>query len=412
MPYAKKMLYAKRMSMLGTETAFEVLAEVKKLEAQGKKIISFCIGEPDFDTPKNIIRAAQKALEEGYTHYGPSAGLPDFRKTCAAYITKTRNIPYGADEIVVTPGAKPIIFFGILACVNEGDEVVYPNPGFPVYESMINFVGAKPVPLPLLEEKEFNFDINSLKNLITKKTKMIIINSPHNPCGSVIPKEDLKKVANLAKKHDLWVMSDEVYSRMQYEGNFESIIQFPGMKERTILIEGHSKTYAMTGWRLGYGAMNKELASHIARLMTNSNSCTATFTQIAGKEAYEGPQNETARMTAEFKKRRDLIVSGLNSIEGIKCLKPKGAFYVFPNVTKLCSKLGLSDSKQLQQFLLHKAGVAVLARTCFGKKNENETEEYIRLSYATSEENIKEGVKRIREATANKALIKEFLKEQ
>lgn len=405
------MQFAERMSRLGTETAFEVLAQVKKLEAEGKSIVSFCIGEPDFDTPKNIIKAAKKALSEGYTHYGPSAGLPEFRKTCAEYITKTRNVSYDADEIVVTPGAKPIIFFGILATINPGDEVLYPNPGFPIYESVINFVGAKAVPIPLLESKKFVFDVDELEKLITEKTKMIIINSPQNPCGSVISKEDLEKVADIAKKHNLWVMSDEVYSRIQYDGEFESITQFPEMKERTILIEGHSKTYAMTGWRLGYGAMNKELAAKIAQLMTNSNSCTATFTQIAGKEAYEGPQKATERMVRKFKKRRNLIVKGLNSIEGIKCLKPKGAFYVFPNVTKVCKDLGFKDGKHLQQFLLYQAGVAVLGRTCFGRKNNGEQEEYIRLSYATSEENIEEGVKKIKEALSNKALVEEFLKE-
>ncbi|MBL7100616.1 MAG: pyridoxal phosphate-dependent aminotransferase [Nanoarchaeota archaeon] len=393
------MKYSERISRLGTETAFEVLAKVKKLEAEGKKIISFCIGEPDFDTPSNIKETAKKALDENFTHYGPSAGMPDFRKTCADYITKTRkNIEYEADEIVVTPGAKPIIFFGILATINPGDEVIYPNPGFPIYESMINFVGAKPVAMPLLEEKEFRCDTEKLKELITEKTKMIIINSPQNPCGSILAKEDLKEIAELAKKHDLWVISDEVYSRILYDTEFESITQFPEMKERTILIEGHSKTYAMTGWRLGYGAMPKELAEKIARLMTNSNSCTATFTQIAGQEAYQGQQEDTAKMVESFKKRRDLSVEGLNEIKGVKCLKPKGAFYVFPNVTEACKNLGFKDSKELQNHLLYNAGVAVLARTCFGRKNDEEQEEYIRLSYATSEENIKEGLRRIKEA--------------
>lgn len=391
--------YSERMSRLGTETAFEVLAQVKKLESEGKNVVSFCIGEPDFDTPKNIIKAAKKALSEGYTHYGPSAGLPEFRKICAEYLNKTRkNVAYEPDEIIVTPGAKPIIFFGILAVVNPGDEVIYPNPGFPIYESMINFVGAKPVPAPLLEKKGFVFDVEELKKLVTEKTKMIILNSPHNPCGGVISKEDLEEVAKLAVEKNLWIMTDEVYSRMQYDGEFESITQFPGMKERTILIEGHSKTYAMTGWRLGYGAMNKELAAKIAQLMTNSCSCTATFTQIAGKEAYEGEQKASERMVKKFKRRRNLIVKGLNKIKGIKCLKPKGAFYVFPNVTEACKNLGFKDSKELQNHLLYNAGVAVLARTCFGSKNEGENEEYIRLSYATSEENIEEGLKRIKEA--------------
>jgi len=393
------MKFSERMSALGTETAFEVLAQVKKLEAKGKDIVSFCIGEPDFDTPSNIKDAAKKALDDNQTHYGPSAGLPAFRKTCAEYLTKTRkNVEYEADEIVVTPGAKPIIFFGILAAIDAGDEVIYPNPGFPIYESMINFVGGKPVPMPLLEEKDFRCDVEKLKELVTDKTKMIIINSPHNPCGGILTKDDLKAIADVAKEHNLWVMSDEVYSRILYGGEFESITQFDGMKDRTILIEGHSKTYAMTGWRLGYGAMPKMMTEKIAQLMTNSNSCTATFTQLAGKEAYEGPQKDTESMVAEFNRRRDLIVDGLNKIKGVKCLKPQGAFYVFPNVTEACNNLGFKDAKELQEHLLYDSGVALLARTCFGSKNMGEAEEYLRLSYATSEENIKEGLKRIKDA--------------
>lgn len=401
--------FAKKMSRLGTETAFEVLAQVNKLRAKGKNVVSFCIGEPDFDTPKNIKEAAKKALDNGYTHYNPSAGLPEAKNVFAEYIKRTRKIEVSPDEIVITPGAKPIIFYGILALIEEGDEVIYPNPGFPIYESMINFAGAKPIAMPLLEEKEFNFDIKELERKITAKTKMIILNSPHNPTGSVILKEDLAKIAELAIKNDLWVMSDEVYSRIIYGGEFSSIVGFPGMKERTILIEGHSKTYAMTGWRLGYGVMNKDLAVQISRLMTNSNSCTATFTQIAGIEAYKGPQSETENMIKEFKERRDLIVEGLNSIEGIKCLNPKGAFYVFPNVTAVCRKLGFVDSKQLQQYLLYEAKVAALARTCFGSKNEGETQEYLRFSYAASKEDIKEGLRRIKEAVVDMEKAKRFL---
>jgi aspartate/methionine/tyrosine aminotransferase len=391
--------YAARMSQLGTETAFEVLAQVKKLEAEGKDIVSFCIGEPDFDTPQNIREAAKKALDEGYTHYGPSAGLPDFRDVCADYLNKTRkNVHYEADEIVVTPGAKPIMFFTILALVDPGDEVIYPNPGFPIYESMINFVGAKPVPARLLEEKGFVFDVQELNQLVTDNTKLLILNSPQNPCGGVISKEDLEQVAKIAVENDLWVLTDEIYSRILYEGEFESITQFPGMKERAIVIDGHSKTYAMTGWRLGYGAMNKDLAAGIGQLMTNSNSCTSSFTQVAGKAAYLGPQEATATMVAKFKTRRDLIVDGLNSIKGVTCLRPKGAFYVFPNVTEACQNLGFEDSRALQNHLLYNAGVAVLARTCFGSKNKGEAQEYIRLSYATSEENIEKGLQRIKAA--------------
>lgn len=392
-------LYAERMSRLGTETAFGVLAQVRKLEAEGKNVVSFCIGEPDFDTPRNVIDAAHKALDGGFTHYGPSAGLPEFRKECAEYLNKTRkNIHYESDEIVIMPGAKPVIFFTILSLIEPGDEVIYPNPGFPIYESMINFVGAKAVPLPVLESKEFTFDVEMLKSLVTDKTKLLIINTPQNPCGGVLSKEDLQEVAKLAVEKDLWVLSDEIYSRILYDGQFESITQFPGMKERTILLEGHSKTYAMTGWRLGYSATNKELAAKMAQLMTNSTSCTATFIQIAGKEAYAGPQDDPAKMVAEFQKRRDLIVDGLNDIKGVKCLKPHGAFYVFPNVTQACKNLGFKDSKELQDHLLYNAGVAVLARTCFGSRNVGENEEYIRLSYATSPENIKEGLKRIKAA--------------
>lgn len=389
--------YAKRMSRLGTETAFAVLAQVKKLEAEGKSIVSFCIGEPDFDTPKNIRDAAKKALDEGYTHYGPSTGLLEARQAYAEYLNSTRkNVTYDADEIVITPGGKPVMFYAILLLADDDDEIIYPNPGFPIYESMINFVDAKAVPLPLLEEKEFVFDVDELERLITPKTKMLILNSPQNPCGGVVQKEDLEKVAKLAVKHDLWVLSDEIYSRILYGEEFESITQFPGMKERTIILEGHSKTYAMTGWRLGYGAMSKDLAASIGQLMTNSSSCTASFTQIAGIEAYKGPQDATEQMVERFQSRRDVIVNGLNDIKGVQCLSPRGAFYVFPNVTDACQNLGFEDSKALQDHLLYNAGVAVLARTCFGSKNAGEKQEYIRLSYATSEENIKEGLKRIK----------------
>jgi len=405
------MQIAERMSRLGTETAFVVLAEVNKLKAQGKDIVSFAIGEPDFCTPENIRNAAKKALDNECTHYCPSCGVQDFREVAAKYISKTRNIKVKADNVVVTPGAKPIIFFSILACINKGDEVIYPNPGFPIYESMINYVNAKPIPLPLLESKEFSFDIEDLKASITPKTKMLIINSPQNPTGGVVPKEDLKEVAELAVKHNLWVMSDEVYSRIIYDGEFESIVQFPGMQERTIIIEGHSKTYAMTGWRLGYGVANEKLTAFIAQLMTNSNSCTATFTQMAGMEAYTGPQTETEKMVKEFKERRDLIVDGLNNIDGISCLKPKGAFYVFPNVTKACKDNNFKDANHLQKYLLHKAGVAALGRTCFGMKNKGEDQEYLRFSYATSKDVIKEGLKRIKEGLENKEQIKEFLNE-
>jgi aspartate/methionine/tyrosine aminotransferase len=396
------MQIAHRMNLLGTETAFEVLAEVNKLKASGKDIISFAIGEPDFDTPSNIIKAGINALQEGYTHYGPSAGLMSFRESIARYVSHTRDIKVNPEEVVITPGAKPIIFFSILACINEGDEVIYPNPGFPIYESVINFVGASAIPLPLLEEKNFRFDVDALKEKISNHTRMIIINSPQNPTGGILTEEDLKEIAALAIKNNIWIFSDEIYCNMVYDGKFRSIISLPGMKDRTILLDGFSKTYAMTGWRLGFGVMNADLATHFTRLETNSVSCTATFTQMAGMEALEGPQEESQEMIGEFKARRDIIVEALNDIEGVTCQKPGGAFYVFPNVTEACQRLKLKNSKEFQQYLLYEAGVAVLARTCFGRKNQEENQEYIRLSYATSRENIIEGIKRIKKAVEKK----------
>lgn len=390
------MRLAERMGRLGTETAFEVLARVKKLEAEGREIVSFAIGEPDFDTPAHIKQAGIRAIENNETHYGPSAGLMPLREAVAEYIGKTRGLSVDPEEVVITPGAKPIIFFTIMALVDPGDEVLYPNPGFPIYESVINFAGGKAVPLPLLEEKDFSFDIDYLRSKVSDKTKLLIVNSPQNPTGGVLSKGDLEAIAELALKHDFMVLSDEIYSRIIFDGDFYSISQIPGMKERTIILDGFSKTYAMTGWRLGYGVMRKDLAEHIARLETNSESCTATFTQLAGVEALKGPQEPSEAMTAEFKKRRDIIVKGLNDIEGVSCRLPGGAFYVFPNVTKACRKLGLKDSNELADKLLYEGNVAVLGRTCFGRRNDEETEEYIRLSYATSTENILEGLARIK----------------
>ncbi len=381
-------MLAQRMSRLGTETAFEVLARAKAMEAEGREVIHLEIGEPDFDTPRNIIDAAIKALNSGYTHYGPSAGMLDVRKVFAEFITKDRGIEVGPENIVITPGAKPILFFSILALVDEGDEVIYPNPGFPIYESVINFVGAKPVPIPLREEKEFSFDLDEMKELVNDKTKLMIINTPQNPTGGVLTREDMKGIAELADKHDAWILADEVYSKMVYEGEHVSIYDFPEVKNRTILLEGHSKTYAMTGWRLGYGIMPPVLADQISKIQTNSNSCTASFTQMAGLEAITGPQDESLKMMAEFKARRDLIVDGLNKIEGFKCLKPKGAFYVFPNITGTGKK-----SKEIEEFLLEKAGVAGLSGTSFGKYGEG----YLRFSYANSQENIKKALAKIEE---------------
>lgn len=380
-------IFAKRMETLGTETAFEVLAKAKALEKTGKDVVHLEIGEPDFDTPKNIKDAAAKALASGYTHYTPSAGMPELREAVAQYISKTRGIKAEPDEVVVTPGGKPIMFFSIMALVNEGEEVLYPNPGFPIYESLINFVGAKPVPIPLKEENDFRLDPEYVKKNITKKTKMIILNYPENPTGGILTKDDLKIIADcISDRDDVMVLADEIYSRIVYEGGHFSIAALPGMKDKTILLDGFSKTYAMTGWRLGYGVMRKDLAQKFAQLMTNSNSCTSAFTQLAGVEALKGPQGDAERMVAEFRKRREVIVDGLNRIKGFKCKKPKGAFYVFPNITGT----GM-DCRKLADHLLYKAGVAVLPGTSFGKFGEG----YLRLSFANSVENIKKALERI-----------------
>lgn len=383
-------IFAKRMQELGTETAFEVLAKAKALEKQGRKIIHLEIGEPDFDTPKNIRDAAAKAMNSGYTHYVPAAGLPELREAIAEYISKTRHIDVKPEEVVVTPGAKPIIFFSALACVEVGDEVMYPNPGFPIYESMINFVGAEPVPMPLKEENDFAIDTEDTIEKISDKTKMIILNFPENPTGGVLTKENLEAIADKVKnRDDLIIISDEIYSQMIYEGEHKSIASLPGMKEKTVIIDGFSKTYAMTGWRLGYGVMRKDLAEKITQLMINSNSCTCAFTQMAGIEALRGPQDEAKRMVEEFKRRREVIVSGLNKIEGITCKKPQATFYVFPNVKGVNM-----DSKKLPDFLLEKAGVAALSGTAFGKYGEG----YLRFSFANSIPNIEKALTQIEEA--------------
>ncbi len=383
---------AERISRLGTETAFEVLVRARALEAQGKSIVHLEIGEPDFDTPSNIIEAAKSALDNSWTHYGPSAGLPQAREACAAYFNKTRNAaPYTANEVVIVPGAKPIIFYGLMAVINEGDEVIYPNPGFPIYESVINFLKATPVPLPLREEKEFRFDIADLEARITPRTRMLILNTPQNPTGGILTKDDLRQIAELAVKHDFMVFSDEIYSQVTYDGfQHESITQFPGMKERTIVLEGFSKTFAMTGWRLGYGLMPEELAKVVAKLQTNCTSCAPSFSQIAGIEALS--DNSLPRVhefIAEFKRRRDVIVAGLNSLPGMRCHSPKGAFYVFPNITGT----GMS-SQECADFFLYEAGVACLSGTAFGSEGEG----FVRFSYANSVENIEEALGRLRRA--------------
>ncbi len=383
------MRFAERMNRLGTETAFEMLAKARALEEQGREVIHLEIGEPDFDTPANIVDAAVRALREGHTHYGPAPGIPELRQAIAEDASRRRNIRVTMENVVVTPGAKPIMFFGILACVNEGEEVIYPNPGFPIYESVINFVGARPVPIRLREEREFSFDVNELADLISDKTRMIILNSPHNPTGGVLSRADLEAIAELVRDRDIWIISDEIYKDILYDGEFHSIASLPGMLEKTIILDGFSKTYAMTGWRLGYGIMPVPLAEKMARLMVNSNSCTATFVQMAGVEALKGPQDEARKMTAEFKRRRDVIVDGLNRIEGIRCLRPRGAFYVFPNVSGLPM-----STRELEDFLLYEAGVAALSGTAFGQYGEG----YLRFSYANSVENIEKALDRMEKA--------------
>ena len=374
------------MARLGTETAFEVLVKAKALEAQGRDIIHLEIGEPDFDTPSNIIEAGCDALRKGFTHYGPSAGMMELREVIAQHVSETRRVNVMPDEVVVVPGGKPIIFFSILALADDGDEIIYPNPGFPIYESMINYVGAKAVPIQLREELEFRLDVDELASLINDRTKLIILNSPQNPTGGVLTKEDIAAIARTIGDRNIMVLSDEIYSQLIFEGEHHSIMSIDGMKERTILLDGFSKTYAMTGWRMGYGVMRADLATHISRLMTNSNSCTASFTQVAGIEALCGSQDVVDAMRAKFEKRRDVMVAGLNKIKGFSCRVPHGAFYVFPNITKTGW-----PSKKLADALLDDAGVAALSGTAFGDFGEG----YLRFSVANSIENIEKALDRI-----------------
>ncbi len=380
------MNFAARMARLGTETAFEVLARAQALEAQGRSVVHLEIGEPDFDTPVHIRRAAQEAMEAGWTHYGPSAGLRDFREAIAADVARTRGIPVDADQVVVTPGGKPILFFSMLALLDEGDEAIYPNPGFPIYESVIEFLGAKAVPIRLREDRNWAFDLDELASLITPRTKLLILNSPHNPTGGMLDRTTLEGIAALALKHDFWILSDEIYSRVTYGRAHESITGVPALRERTIILDGFSKTYAMTGWRLGYGVMEKKLATHVARLMTNCNSCTNTFVQKAGKVAITGPQDSVTAMVEEFHRRRDRLVAGLNALPGVTCTMPQGAFYVFPNITGTGMK-----SADLAKALLEEAGVATLSGTAFGAYGEG----YLRLSYANSLPNLELAVERM-----------------
>ena len=380
------MRLAQRMTRLGTETAFEVLAKARLLEAEGMDVVHLEIGEPDFDSPSNIVEAGKSALDDGFTHYGPSPGFPDLRDRIAQEIRETRGVHVTGDNVVVTPGGKPIMFFLIMALVDQGDEVLYPNPGFPIYESMINFVGGVPVPMQLHESRGFNIDIDEVERSISDRTKLMIVNSPNNPCGSVMSKDDLERLAQLAMDNDIAVLSDEIYSGFLYEGEHHSISSFPNMRERTIILDGFSKSYAMTGWRIGYGVMPLELVEPISRLVTNSVSCTAGFTQVAALEALNGSREDVHSMVAEFKKRRSIIVDGLNSIKGIRCPLPKGAFYAFPNV----EETGLS-SRRFADDLLTEAGVACLPGESFGQYGDG----FVRFSFANSTQNIEKALDRI-----------------
>jgi len=372
------MRLAERMSRLGTETAFDCLCRAKALECT-MDVVHLEIGEPDFDTPKHIREAAKEAIDQGYTHYGPSAGLPELREAIAEYAGKLRGPHFTPEQVVVTPGGKPVMAFAIMALVESGDEVVYPNPGFPIYESMVACMGGTPVPIRLREERDFRLDAEELASLVNPRTKLIIINSPQNPTGGVLTREDLRLIAETAVKHNVWVLADEIYSEIIYEAEFESISQFPDVAQRLIILDGFSKTYAMTGWRIGYGIMPPQMADWMARLQTNMNSCTATFTQRACLAALRGPRDEVNAMVAEFKRRRDFIVDGVNKLPGLRCKRPAGAFYVFPNV----EGTGI-DCEVLAHRALEEKGVACLAGTCFGKHGNG----FLRFSYANSVENI------------------------
>ncbi len=383
------------MSRLGTESAFEVLVRVRELEARGQEIIHLEIGEPDFATPPHIVDAATRALHEGWTHYGPSAGLPQLRAAAADDVAKHLGITVDPAEVVITPGGKPIMFFTLLALVESGDEVLYPNPGFPIYESMIRFVGAKEVPYGLCEDHDFDVDVDGILEKITDRTRLIILNSPHNPTGGVMSRAQIARLAQALAGREIFVLSDEIYSRLIYEGEHASLAQFPGMKEWTIILNGFSKTYAMTGWRMGYGVMRADLAKQITLLMTNSNSCTASFSQIAGVEALRGPQDSVDHMREEFRRRRAVMVEGLNRIPGFRCRQPHGAFYVFPNIRDTGR-----PTRALADALLTEAGVACLWGSAFGAWGDG----YLRFSFANSVENIRKALERIESWVAkNKA---------
>jgi aspartate/methionine/tyrosine aminotransferase len=376
-------MLARSLERLGTETAFEMLARAKALEAQGRRIIHLEIGEPDFPTAPHIVEAAAKALRDGHTHYCPAPGLPELREACAHHLSRHRGLAIEPARVLVTPGAKPFLFFGVLATCDPGDEVIYPNPGFPIYESVIRWAGATPVPLPLVEERGFAFTAEDLASRLTPRTKLVILNSPANPTGGIVDRALNTEIAGLLAAHDCWILSDEVYSELLYDDEHDTIASHEGLLDRTILVDGFSKTFAMTGWRLGYAALPSELVEPITRLLINSVSCTAPAVQLAGVAALEGPRTEVQAMLAEFRRRRDAVVPGLNALPGVSCVTPRGAFYAFPNVTGI----GL-DTRELAERLLTDAGVAVLSGTAFGEYGEG----YLRLSYANSLEQIEEAL--------------------
>jgi len=389
---------SKRTQSLGTENAFVVLKEVNELVKKGEDIINFCIGQPDFDTPEYIKQAAIEAIRDGKTGYTESFGIPKLREAIADYLSKTRKIDVKPDSVVVANGAKPFIGYTILSVTDygEGHEVLYPNPGFPIYESQVRAQGAIPVPLDLRERRSYSFDIEELEKKVNEKTRLLILNSPHNPTGRVLNRDDLEQISRIVEKYEnLWIFSDEVYCRMVHDGEFVSISSIPGMQERTVILDGASKTYAMTGWRIGFAA-NEKLASHLARWVTNTDSCAGHPNQYAALAALTGPQDDSKRMMMSFRKRRDIIVKGLNEINGINCISPGGAFYAWPSVTEASRLVGAKDSEEFRKRLLYNAGVAVLSDIHFGHRIEGEGE-HIRFSYATSEENIREGLSRIKD---------------
>ncbi len=381
--------FAHRMSTLGTETAFEVLAKARRLEAQGRNIVHLEIGEPDFNTPAHIIEAAVRALQGGYTHYTPAAGIMEARDAVAAYMERTRKIRVDASHVVITPGSKNVLLFAMLALVNPGDEVVYPDPGYPIYESIARFIGATLRPMRLREEADFRPDLDEFRSLLSPRTRLVVLNSPHNPCGSMLDRADLEAIAQAVLPTRAFVLADEIYGRIVYEGEQYSIATVPGMQDRTIILDGMSKTYAMTGWRIGFGIMRPELVERMAQLMINSSSCAAAFSQMATIAALSGPQDGVDAMVAEFRSRRQIIIDELNRIEGVHCRMPRGAFYAFPNVSAIDT-----NAKRLADFLLEEAGVACLAGTSFGEGGKG----YLRFSYANSQQNIREGMKRLRDA--------------